>query len=99
MPTLDFDATMVPQDLVAVAGLTQGVSYSGQNISTTATLFSREAINAPTPGARAWRVEAGGGGAWGVEAGGAFTLKPMGAPIWLWTDDERGCPVVLAETP
>ncbi|MCY4500150.1 MAG: hypothetical protein OXE57_01110 [Alphaproteobacteria bacterium] len=89
MPTLDFDATMVPQDLVAVAGLTQGVSYSGQNISTTATLFSREAINAPTPGARAWRVE----------AGGAFTLKPMGAPIWLWTDDERGCPVVLAETP
>ena len=39
MASRDFDATTVPQDVVAAAGLTAGTAFAGQNLSTTATLF------------------------------------------------------------
>ena len=40
---VDFDATLVPADIVAALSLTQDVRYTCQNLSGTATLFVREA--------------------------------------------------------
>lgn len=34
-----------------------------------------------------------------IEAGGNFILKPIGDPIWAWTDDAAGCPLILGEAP
>lgn len=88
MAAMDFDATNVPTDVVAALGLIAGTRYTGQNVSTTATLFVRETATAPAPGARAFRVEAGGN----------FTLKPdQSLPMFLWTDDPAGCPILLDE--
>ena len=83
---MDFDATLVPADVVAALGLTQGTRYSGQNVGL-ATLYIREQVAAPDLTDRAFRVQ----------SGGAFTLRPAGEPVWLWTDDAGGCPVILAE--
>ena len=86
MASRDFDATTSSQDLVAALGLVAGTVYTGQNVSTTATLFVREAAAVPVPTARAFRIE----------AGGHFTINPRaGGPIWLWTDDPGGCPVLV----
>ena len=89
MAAIDVDVTVTPQDVVTVAGLTAGTPYQVQNVSTTATLFVREAVNAPAAGARGFRVEAGGNA----------TIRPeAGAAVWLWTDDPAGrCPVILDE--
>ena len=90
MASRDFDATAVPQDVVAALSLTAGTRYQGQNASTTATLFIRETVVAPVTGDRAFRVE----------AGGAFTVGPEpGVAVWLWTDDPAGCPVIVGEAP
>ena len=82
---MDFDATGTPADLVAALSLTRGSRYAVQNASTTATLFRRAAAAPPDAAARAFRVE----------AGGEFTFRPRGTPYWLWTDDPRGCPVIV----
>ena len=84
---MDFDATPVPVDVVAALGLTQDTRYSGQNVSGTATLFVREAAAAPAVTDRAFRIQ----------SDGQFTLRPRGAPIWLWTDEPSGCPVIVGE--
>ena len=88
MAAVDFDATATPQDVVAAVGLMRGRAYTAQNASTVATVYVREAATAPAPTGRAFRVEAGGN----------FTVKPTGSPIWCWTDDPAGCPVILAES-
>ena len=84
---MDFDATLVPADVVAVLGLADGKFYTAQNVSGTATLYLRESTAAPAVTDRAFRVE----------SGGQFTIRPTGSPIWLWTDDAGGCAVILAE--
>ena len=89
MAAVDFDATETPQDLVGALSLTAGTLYAGQNLSTFATLLFREAAATPGGGDRAFRVE----------AGGPFTLKPTGNPIWCWTDDPAGAPLILDESP
>ena len=86
MASLDFTTTLSPTDIVANLALAVGTAYSGQNISTFATLCFREAVG--EPGATAW--------AFRVKAGGAFQLKPeAGTPIWVWTD-EPPCSVILS---
>lgn len=87
MAAIDFDATVAPVDLVAGAGLSQGTTYTCQNASTLATLFLREAASVPAATARAFRVE----------AGGAFSITPRGDPIYVWTDDAGGCPLIVDE--
>ena len=87
MPAVDFNATGTPTDIVAALSLSQGERYTGQNVSNTATLFVREATAAPAVTDRAFRVQ----------SGGTFTLRPSGEPVWLWTDEADGCPVILAE--
>ena len=84
---IDFDASSDPADVAAGASLTQGTRYTVQNLSTVATLFIREQAGQPAATARAFRIE----------AGGMFTIKSAGTPIWLWTDDPDGCPMILAE--
>ena len=51
---------MEPTDIVAGLSLAVGTAYSGQNISTFATLCFREAVGVPGATARAFRVKAGG---------------------------------------
>ena len=86
MPSRDFNATGTPQSIAAVLGLTSGQAYVGQNVSTTATLFVREAAAAPSPHARAHRHE----------AGGFFYFTPGGtSSLWVWTDDPGGCAVIV----
>ena len=90
MPSQDYDATLVPADIVADLGLVVGQLYEGQNVSTTATLRVRQAAVAPSADARAIRIE----------ASGTFTIAPDGIDgIWLWTDDRAGCPVIITESP
>ena len=89
MAAQDFDATTVPQDIVAALGLVPGTIYSAQNIGTVSTLYIREDSAVPEPTARAFRIE----------SGGHFTCSPTGNPIWLWTDDAGGCPVHVDEAP
>ena len=84
---MDFDATLVPSDIVSVLGLADGKFYTAQNVSGTATLFIREQVAAPAVTDRAFRVE----------SGGQFTIRPSGEPVWLWTDEADGCAVILAE--
>ena len=82
-----FDASVLPVDIVAALGLAQDTRYSGQNVSQTSTLFVREAAAAPAVTDRAFRIQ----------SDGQFTLRPRGAPIWLWTDEADGCPVIVGE--
>ena len=82
---MDFDATLVPADVVAVLGLAQGGRYVGQNLSGTATLYIRETASAPAVTDRAFTVQ----------SGGEFSLRPDGEPIWFWTDEASGCAVIL----
>ena len=84
---MDFDATLVPADIVAALSLTQDVRYSGQNLSNTASLFVREVASVPAVSDRAFRVQ----------SGGEFTLRPSGEPIWVWTDEADGCAVIVGE--
>ena len=87
---MDFDATLVPQDIVADLGLQAGKKYAGQNVSTTATLFTRPATSVVNTGDRAFRAE----------AGGTFVLDvKSGQSLWMWTDDAGGCPVIVNEVP
>ena len=86
MPAIDFDASDTPADIVAGAALTAGTDYTVQNVSTTATLFLREQTTQPAIGTRAFKIE----------AGSVFTIKPTGAPIWVWTDNTT-CPLIVAE--
>ena len=88
MPSQDFDATTTPQDVVAALSLTDGTRYTGQNVSTVATLRVRQATGAPAPTARAHKVE----------AGGSFTIEPMaGQGVFVWTDEAGGCAVIVTE--
>ena len=87
--SLDFDATTTPQDIVSVLSLTTERWYTLFNASTTATLFHREAAQAPDPTGRKNRIEAGSG----------CTIQHTDAPIWFWTDDPAGCPVLVTERP
>ena len=90
MASQDFDATRVPADIVAGLGLAVGKTYSCQNVSTINTLLIRESANAPDPSARAFKVE----------SGGQFTIEPTAnRPIWVWADDDAGCPVIITEAP
>lgn len=89
MAAMDFDATNVPTDVVAALSLTAGIKYTGQNVSTTATLFIREVSSQPAANARAFKMEAGAN----------FVLEADSGPIYLWTDDDAGCPVILNEAP
>ena len=84
---MDFDATLVPADIVAALSLTQDTRYSGQNLSNTASLFVREVASVPAVSDRAFRVQ----------GGGEFTLRPGGEPIWVWTDEADGCAVIVGE--
>ena len=86
---MDFDATVIPADVVVALSLAQGVLYSGQNVSGTSTLYVREQVAAPDLTDRAFRVE----------SGGRFTLRPSGEPIWAWTDELAGCAVIVAVAP
>ena len=85
MAVQDFDATNVPQDIVAALSLQIGTTYVAQNVGTVATAFVREAPAAPAATDRAFRTE----------SGGFFYIKPEGDPIWVWTDDPAGCPLVV----
>ena len=88
MPSLDFNATGTPQSIAAALGLASGQEYVGQNLSTVATLFVREADAAPTPDARTHRHE----------AGSFFYFTPGGtSSLWVWTDDPDGCAVIVTE--
>ena len=87
MPAQDFDATSVPVDVVAALGLAGSTTFQVQNVSTTATLFIRETSDPVTGASRSFRAE----------AGGLFTIKVALDPIWMWTDDPSGCPVILDE--
>ena len=90
MPAMDFDATATPVDIVVDLNLQVGTTYSGQNVSTTATLFTRPSASPAAVGDRAFRVE----------AGGVFTLTPeSGVSVWVWSDDPAGCPVIVDEAP
>ena len=88
MATRNFDVGADPQNARSVLSLTIGQRYTLQNISTTATLFYREAAVKPAPTMRAHRVESGGT-AWFTPGA---TVQP-----WFWTDDPGGCPCVLTE--
>ena len=88
MASRNFDATQTPRGIAAVLALADGVSYTGQNVSQTATLFLRDAAVRPAPNMRAFRHE----------SGGFFYFTPGGAAaLWVWTDDADGCPVIVTE--
>ena len=84
---MDFDATVVPQDLVAALGLEWPLRYELQNLGSGPTLFIRQSLVAPSITERAFRVE----------SGGRFVLQPpIGGPsLWVWTDDDRGCQTIV----
>ena len=88
MPSRDFDATTVPTDIVAALSLTIGQAYTGQNVDSISTLRFREAVTAPDAVTRAHKIESGGN----------FTIEPQtGESIFVWTDDPRGCAVIVTE--
>ena len=93
---MDFNAGLVPADIVAALGLQWGPGYRLQNVGTGGTLFVRTAQAAPAVTDRAFRIE----------SGGLFVLKPQAGasafalvPTWLWTDDRRGVAVIVALAP
>ena len=85
---MDFTATAVPAALT----LQPGAVYDGQNVSNTGTLFVREATSIPAVTDRGFRVESGGH----FEVAGPW---PGTADIWLWTDSEADCAVILTVAP
>ena len=88
MASRNFDATGTPRSIAAVLGLRDGQEYAGQNLSTTATLFVREALMIPSAGTRAHRHE----------AGSFFFFTPSGqTSLWAWTDDPAGCACIVTE--
>lgn len=88
MASRNFDATTTPQDIANVLGLVDGRRYTGQNVSTTATLFARDAVAIPSVSMRAFRTE----------SGGYFYFTPGGTTsLWLWTDDPAGCACIVTE--
>lgn len=88
MPSQDFDATTTPQDIVAALSLTAGTRYTGQNVSTFATLRVRQAAGAPAASDRAHKIE----------AGGSFTIDPQtGQGVFVWTDEADGAAVIVTE--
>ena len=93
---MDFDAGLIPADIVAALGLEWGPTYRLQNIGTGGTLFVRTATAAPAVTDRAFRVESGSYFELRPQAGAsAFAL----VPTWLWTDDRRGVAVIVALAP
>ena len=88
MASQDFDATQVPTDMAAALSLTIGQAYTCQNVDSISTLRFREAATAPDAIARAHKIEAGGN----------FTIEPQtGRLVFVWTDDPRGCAVIVTE--
>ena len=88
MASRNFNATSTPQSIASVVVLTDGQQYVGQNVSTTATLFVREAAVQPAPTMRAHRHE----------SGAFFYFTPGGTTsLWAWTDDPAGCAVIVTE--
>ena len=87
MPSMDFTATLAPRAINVSLSLSLHVRYQCQNVSGLATLFFREATATPPATDRAFRIE----------PGGYFVLAPEGDPLWFWTDDPAGCPVVVTE--
>ena len=87
MPSQDFDADQAPRNIAHVLSLSNRTRYTCQNVSGLATLFFRESAATPPASDRAFRIE----------PGGYFTLEPTGSPLWFWTDDPAGCPVVVTE--
>ena len=87
MPAQDFNVTSIPVDIVAALGLIAGKSYTGQNVSTTASLFVRPSIAAPSVSDRHFHIT----------SGEHFTIRPDATPIWCWTNDSSGCPVIVDE--
>ena len=85
MVSQDFDATMTPADVVAALSLERGTLYTVQNVDNRCTLRLRQAAAAPRASARAHRIE----------IGSYMTIRPNGTPIWLWTDEKRGCDVIV----
>ena len=90
MATMEFDATQAPADLIADLSLSAGTTYTIQHVGTTGTLYVKRAVAAPSPGDRAFKVEAGG--FIGVNA-------DTGEGIFVWTDDAAGVPLVVDEVP
>ena len=89
MAAMDFDATLVPRDIVAGLSLATGTRYTVQHVGVHGTMFVRESAAEPAPSARAFRVE----------AGVPVTIEPDGEPIWFWTDEPDGVPVLVNAAP
>ena len=88
MASMDFNATQIPQNMTSALGLIVDQQYTGQNVSTVATLYAREDSVQPAVGARAFRHE----------SGGFFYFMPSANnDLWVWTDDPDGCPVIVTE--
>ena len=88
MESKDYLVTPNPTDIVQALALAQDTRYSGQNISSTGTLYVRESATAPGPSDRFFKIE----------AGSFFALRPTGTGIWFWTDDPSGSiPIVIGE--
>ena len=85
MDSQDFDATLTPTDIVAALSLEQDTLYTVQNVDNRCTLRFRQGATAPVAHGRAHRVE----------IGSYVTIRPRGTPIWFWTDEQRGCDVIV----
>ena len=85
--SMDFVATVAPQNVVATLSLQNGTRYTAQNIAQASTVFVREQAAAPQAGEAAFRIE----------PGQDFTLQPDGTPIWIWADSAAA--IILTEAP
>ena len=89
MASRNFDATLVPRSLETVLGLSVGDVCFMQNLSSSATLFVRQAAVAPAATARAHQIF----------AGEDITVKvDETSRLWAWTDDPEGCPAILTNS-
>ena len=87
MSTLDFRATSDPQNIVAELNLRIGSNVVYQNIDRTAALHVRESDVAPPAGAAGFRLD----------PGESYMMQVRADPIWVWTNDDQGCQLVLNE--
>ena len=87
MPTLDFRATSQPQNIVAELNLVIGSNVVYQNIDRTATLHVRESAVAPPAGAKGFLLG----------PSESYMMQVRADPIWVWTNDDQGCQLVLNE--
>ena len=88
MASQDFDATAVPQDIVAVLSLTPGKTFLMQNADSTATVRVREAATQPDPAARAHLLT--------PSADVIVKVPEAGSDgVWIWTYDPAGASVIL----